>query len=74
MWATAEFLTYSWKSGYVGGRFESNRHAWWKYDKNGNLIISVDHVITDGVVNNEFRVWEDVIAETPPSRTTTGPP
>ena len=63
MWGTAEFLTYSWKSGYVGGRFESNRHAWWKYDKNGNLIISVDHVITDGVVNNEFRVWEDVIAE-----------
>ena len=63
VWATAEFLTYSWKSGYVGGRFESNRHAWWKYDKNGNLIISVDHVITDGVVNNEFRVWEDVIAE-----------
>lgn len=63
VWGTAEFLTYSWKSGYVGGRFESNRHAWWKYDKNGNLIISVDHVITDGVVNNEFRVWEDVIAE-----------
>lgn len=64
VWDVAEVLTYTWKTHYLGGRFESNEFAWWKYDKNGNLVISVDTDITNGVTNNtETRVWEDTKAD-----------
>ena len=64
VWDVAEVLTYTFKTHYLGGRFESNEFAWWKYDKNGNLVISVDTDITNGVTNNtETRVWEDTKAD-----------
>lgn len=64
VWDQAQYLTYTFKTNYIGGRFESNKYAWWKYDKNGTLTISVDHVLPDGTPQTEFRISEDTDSTT----------
>lgn len=63
VWDVAQYLTYTFKTSYLGGRFESNHYAWWKYDKKGTLIMSVDTTIQNGKPQTETRVWEDVFAD-----------